>query len=30
MILSWTDEGWDDYIYWQKQGDKKKKRRSIS
>lgn len=24
MILSWTDEGWDDYIYWQEQGDKKK------
>ncbi|WEV51177.1 Txe/YoeB family addiction module toxin [Lactobacillus sp. ESL0731] len=27
MILSWTDESWDDYVYWQKQGDKKKIRR---
>ncbi len=25
MILSWSENGWDDYLYWQKQ-DKKLKR----
>jgi toxin YoeB len=27
MILSWTEDGWQDYLYWQNQGDKKTIRR---
>lgn len=27
MILSWTDDAWADYLYWQQQGNKKKLKR---
>lgn len=27
MIVAWTDEAWNDYLYWQEQGDKKKVKR---
>ena len=27
MILAWTDDAWNDYMYWQDQGDKKKVKR---
>lgn len=27
MILSWTDDGWDDYMYWHDEGDKRKIKR---
>lgn len=27
MILAWTDDGWDDYLYWQNIGEKKKVKR---
>ncbi|WP_308558039.1 Txe/YoeB family addiction module toxin [uncultured Lactobacillus sp.] len=26
-MLSWTSNGWNDYLYWQQQGDKKKIKR---
>lgn len=26
-MLSWTSDGWNDYLYWQEQGDKKKIKR---
>ena len=27
MILCWTEDGWNDYLYWQKEGNKKTVRR---
>ena len=27
MNLSWTDDGWNDYMYWQDQGNRKKIKR---
>lgn len=27
MILSWTDDGWNDYMYWYDEGDKRKIKR---
>jgi toxin YoeB len=26
-MLNWTSKGWEDYLYWQQQGDKKKIKR---
>ena len=29
MILSWSENAWDDYLYWQKEDKKKLKRINV-